>query len=114
MVDLNALIPADSGLQVQYPTWIDEKGVISAQGVLRAGPSTGDTRALLLIPVGACDPRELSAAIKALSARAPAAQAAGGAAQPVSLRERNGRIDPRWLRPLSPAQLRSRVQQPSD
>jgi probable HAF family extracellular repeat protein len=114
MVDLNALIPADSGLQVQYPTWIDEEGVISAQGVLTAGASTGDTRALLLIPVGACDPAELSAAVKALSARTPAAVPAGVTAEPVSLRDPNGRIDPRWLRPLSPAQLRSMVQQPSD
>ena len=114
MVDLNALIPADSGLQVQYPTWIDEEGVISAQGVLTAGASTGDTRALLLIPVGACDPAELSAAVKALSARTPAAVPAGVTAEPVSLRDPNGRIDPRWLRPLSPAQLRSMVQQPTD
>lgn len=81
--------------------------------MLTAGPSTGDTRALLLIPVGACDPGELIAAVKALSARSPAVEAAGGMAAPVSLRDRNGRIDPRWLRPLSPAQLRGMVQQPS-
>jgi probable HAF family extracellular repeat protein len=114
MVDLNALIPADSGLQVQYPTWIDEDGVISAQGVLTAGASSGDTRALLLIPAGACDPDDLSAAVKALSAKSPSADATGGTAKPASLRDRNGRIEPRWLRPLSPAQLRHMVQHSSD
>jgi probable HAF family extracellular repeat protein len=114
MVDLNALIPADSGVQVQFPTWIDEDGVISAQGVLTAGASSGDTRALLLIPAGACDPSDLSAAVKALSAKSPSADAAGGTAKPASLRDRNGRPDSRWLRPLSPAQLRDMMQHSSD
>lgn len=114
MVDLDALIPADSGLQLQYANWIDDDGVIYAQAVLTAGESSGDTRAVLLIPAGECDRGELSAAVKVLSAKSPSGDAATGTARPASIRGRNGRIDPRWLRPLSPAQLREMMQRSSD
>jgi probable HAF family extracellular repeat protein len=113
MVDLNALIPADSGLQLDYANWIDDDGVIAAQGVLTAGSSSGDTRAVLLIPAGDCDPLDLSAAVKALAARAASAAAVATSGKLI-LRDGNWRIDRMWLRATSPAQLRSRIQNSSD
>jgi probable HAF family extracellular repeat protein len=70
MVDLNALVPADSVIQLTYAGWINEEGEIAAQGVLTA---SGDTRAVLLIPDRDCDD-ECEAAITAnqqIAARAP-------------------------------------------
>jgi probable HAF family extracellular repeat protein len=115
MVDLNALIPADSGLQLQNANWLDDEGVIYTQAVLTAGRSSDDSRAVLLIPAGECDPGDLSAAVKALSAKSPSADVAGETtARPANLRDRNGRIDPMWLRPMSPAQLRNMMQHSSE
>jgi hypothetical protein len=114
MVDLNALIPADSGLQLLYATWIDDDGVISVQAVSTAGASSGDYRAVLLIPAGVCDPGDLSAALKALAAKSATAAAAVATSSKLSLRDGNGRIDPMWLRPLSPAKLHNLMQHPTD
>jgi hypothetical protein len=70
---------------------------------------------VLLIPAGECDPGDLRAAVKALSAKSPSADVAGGTtARAANLRDRNGSIDPRWLRPLSPAQMRNMMQHSSD
>jgi probable HAF family extracellular repeat protein len=112
MVDLNALIPADSGLQLLEANWINGDGVISAQAVLTAGGNSGDSRAVLLIPAGICDPSDLTsppvrAAVGAPQARAAAAVTAGAAI----LRTADGRIDPMWMRPVSSAQLRRKLQQ---
>jgi len=61
MVDLNMLIPADSGIRLQYAGSMNESGEIAAQGILTA---TGDKRAVLLVPDGDCDD-ECEAAILA-------------------------------------------------
>jgi probable HAF family extracellular repeat protein len=115
MVDLNALIPADSGLQLQYANWINDDGVISAQGVLTAGSGSGDTRAVLLIPAGACDPKDLrSSAVKARTVISPSADANGTTqTKRAIIAARDGRIKPMWLRPISPTQLRSMLQNAS-
>ena len=46
MADLNALIPADSAVQLVAAVGLNEKGEIVAQGML----PNGDTHAFLLIP----------------------------------------------------------------
>jgi hypothetical protein len=81
---------------------------------LTTGASSGHSRAVLLIPAGVCDPDDLSAAVKALAAKSLSAAAAGGTSSKLSLRDDNGRIDLMWLRPMSPAQLRSRIQNSAD
>jgi probable HAF family extracellular repeat protein len=109
MVDLNALIPADAGVQLQAASWINDDGVISAQAVLTGGSSAGDSRAVLLIPVGACAPRELqSAAVRVAAARLGSADAADGPkSRPVLLSASS-----MWRRPASPAQLRGAMHLP--
>jgi probable HAF family extracellular repeat protein len=73
MVDLNLLIPADSGIQLVSADWINENGDIAAQGVLTAN---GDTRAVFLIPEGGCN-NECEAAISASQHQAELAAQAG-------------------------------------
>jgi probable HAF family extracellular repeat protein len=51
IVDLDMLIPADSGIQLTSADWINEEGVIAAQGVL----TSGAIRAVLLVPDHDCD-----------------------------------------------------------
>jgi len=115
MVDLNALIPADSGVQLAEANWINDEGVIAAQAVLTTGLSAGDSRAVLLIPAGECDPNDLrSPAVKALTAMAPSADDLRAKSKPAVLGARNGRVNPMWLRPFSSARLRSRIEHPSD
>jgi probable HAF family extracellular repeat protein len=99
IVDLDTLIPADSGIQLEFAAWINEKGVIAAQGVLTA---SGETRAVLLIPQGECD-NECEAAIAANqwnAAEAP--QVVGGAKMTAAYKAllRTGR-----LRPIAPARV---------
>jgi uncharacterized membrane protein len=103
MVDLNALIPADAEVQLEAASWINDDGVISAQAVLTAGSSAGDSRAVLLIPVGVCDPGELqSAAVRVAAARLRSADAADGTKSRPALLS----ASTMWRRPASPAQLR--------
>jgi probable HAF family extracellular repeat protein len=52
MVDLDTLIPSDSGIQLSTANWITERGEIAAQATLTKG---GAYRAVLLIPDGDCD-----------------------------------------------------------
>ena len=48
MIDLNTLVPPDSGVQLTFEaSLINERGEIAAQGVL----ADGDTHAFVLIPV---------------------------------------------------------------
>jgi probable HAF family extracellular repeat protein len=106
MVELNALIPADAGLQLEEANWINDDGVIAAQAVLTAGSSTGDSRAVLLIPAGECDPSDLSSAAVDTTV--------GAQSKPAILSARNGRMNPMWLRPVSSTQLRNTMQHPSN
>jgi probable HAF family extracellular repeat protein len=52
IVDLDTLIPSNSGVQLQYAGWINDNGEIAAQAVLTEG---GAYRAVLLIPDSDCD-----------------------------------------------------------
>jgi hypothetical protein len=52
--------------------------------------------------------------IKALAAKSLSVATAGGTSSKFSFRDSNGRIDPRWLRPMSPAQVRNMMQHSSD
>jgi probable HAF family extracellular repeat protein len=52
MVDLETLIPSDSGIELATANWITERGEIAAQATLTTG---GAYRAVLLIPDGDCD-----------------------------------------------------------
>jgi len=49
IVDLNSLIPANSGIQLQFAEWINDNGEIAGNGTLT---DNGYFRAFLLIP---CD-----------------------------------------------------------
>jgi len=51
MVDLNTLIPSNSGLQLTIALYINDRGEIAANGTL----ANGDQHAFLLIPCGAGD-----------------------------------------------------------
>jgi uncharacterized membrane protein len=55
LVDLNTLIPSDSGVMLTSAGWINEDGVIAAQAVLTAGNNSGASRTVLLFPNGDCD-----------------------------------------------------------
>jgi probable HAF family extracellular repeat protein len=77
IVDLNTLVPPNSGLQLTLGGYINERGEITAEGVL----SSGDTHAALLIPcdenhpgVDGCDYSlvEATAVTSAASALRPA------------------------------------------
>jgi probable HAF family extracellular repeat protein len=118
MVDLNTLIPGDSGIDLQFGSWIDEDGVIAAQGVLTSGSNMGDNRAVLLIPNGQCD-AEVQAAraavLKNMSAARSSANATGAALMKggALLRGPDGRVNPMFLKPVSPAVLQSEFQDQS-
>jgi probable HAF family extracellular repeat protein len=51
MTDLNALIPADSGLSIISASNINDRGQISGMATVVSGPNTGDIHAFLLTPV---------------------------------------------------------------
>ena len=68
MVDLDTLIPSTAGIQLTSANWINDDGVIAAQGVLIAGSDMGASRAVLLIPDGECDPAAQAAAQAEISA----------------------------------------------
>jgi probable HAF family extracellular repeat protein len=52
MVELEMLIPSDSGIQLSSANWINERGEIAVQATVTKG---GAGRAVLLIPDGDCD-----------------------------------------------------------
>ena len=52
IVDLDSLIPSDSGLELIGAGWINESGVIAAQAILTAGDNIGANPAVLLFPDG--------------------------------------------------------------
>jgi probable HAF family extracellular repeat protein len=102
MVDLNSLIPADSGLQLLAANWIDDDGVIAAQAVVTAGDASGASRAVLLIPAGECSARLPSASANHEAAtRVSAAKLPRGA----FLHTAEGRVNPLVVRPFDPAKL---------
>jgi hypothetical protein len=102
MVDLNALIPADAGLQLQAAAWINDDGVIAAEAELTAGASARDSRAVLLIPAGGCNPAELQSTVERLAAsRLRSADAAGGTKSQSALLSASAV----WRRPFPIAQL---------
>jgi probable HAF family extracellular repeat protein len=99
MVDLNSLIPADSGFELESANWIDEDGVIAAQAILTAGPDAGASRAVLLYPTGECRDAAPAAAPNntatgPVSREAKAAASAGSALHPADVRRP---LDPRKL-----------------
>jgi probable HAF family extracellular repeat protein len=110
MVDLNSLIPSTSGLELTGAGWINESGVIVAEAILTAGVDSGAQRAVLLFPDGkyqgdggvASSPGLDNAAIS------PVNQTTAKALRttPFFMTE-DGRVDPRFLRPFSPAMLKS-------
>jgi probable HAF family extracellular repeat protein len=111
MLDLNTLIPDDADIELQYAEWINEEGLIAVQGVLTTGTHMGDTRAVLLIPNGPCDPGVQAVRAAALNGTAAARQSAAtdGPVRGASLRGPDGRVNPMFLKPVPPAVLRSAI-----
>jgi probable HAF family extracellular repeat protein len=101
MQDLNALIPAEFGIALLGASWIDDNGVIAAQGVLTSGPDSGASRAVLLFPTSefAAAPEHLNAAASSISATSRAKKLS-----PLYLPD--GRVNPIVRRPFAPAKLR--------
>jgi probable HAF family extracellular repeat protein len=94
MVDLNTLIPPDSPFHLYSASFIDDRGVIAAFGVL----ANGDTHALLLIPcdehhpgVEGCD-YSLVEANTAVPQNSPAVRDASSRTLPPSLQRRMSRM----------------------
>jgi probable HAF family extracellular repeat protein len=114
MLDLNTLIPGDVGIELQYAAWINEEGMIAAQGVLTTGSHQGDTRAVLLIPSGPCDPGVQAARAAALQSVVTARQSATTVAPRTLFRGPDGRVNPVFLTPVSLAVLRSQIQKQSE
>jgi hypothetical protein len=110
MVDLDTLIPSNSGIQLQSANWINEDGEIAAQAILT--PS-GAQRAVLLIPNGRWD-SEAEASSAALRDAARPSQPTGTpgqASKKGALRINDaGRLNPMLLRPFSPAVLLDKAQ----
>jgi probable HAF family extracellular repeat protein len=107
MVDLNSLIPADSGLEIQSANWIDEDGVIAAQAIVTSGSAMGASRAVLLYPTGESRDGVQSAAVS--TPAAPAAAAAARARSGAFLRGPDGRVNPMLRRPFDPQKLLGRT-----
>lgn len=101
IVDLDMLIPADSGIQLKSADWINEHGEIAAQGVLT---TTGDARAVLLIPDRDCDD-ECEAAIMASKQKAELASQAAGTPKLTEAQKAQLRI---FGRLIAPARMRER------
>jgi probable HAF family extracellular repeat protein len=107
MVDLDTLIPSTAGIQLTSANWINDDGVIAAQGVLIAGANMGATRAVLLIPTGECDP--------ATRATAPSAELASRSlSKSAIVFGAAGRLDPMFFKPFSPAALLRKTQTQSN
>jgi probable HAF family extracellular repeat protein len=109
MVDLNTLIPSNSGIQLQSANWINEDGEIAAQAVLTA---SGAGRAVLLIPHGEDSDAQASSAVLKDAARARQSTDTSGRTlkKGILLSNDAGRLNPMFLRPFSPAMLRNKTQ----
>jgi len=116
MLDLDTLIPSAAGIQLQFANWINDEGVIAAQGILTAGSDMGATRAVLLIPNGECDPAAQAAAQVEMSAVAgPSAELASrSSSKPAIVFGAGGRLDPMFFKPFSPAALSKKMQTPAN
>ena len=114
MVDLNTLIPPDLGLELQSAAWINDDGVIAAQAVLTQGANAGAQRAVLLFPDGESESNEAVASPRgadkaAISSFANQATGKTLRTAPVFM-TKDGRVDPRFLRPFSVEMMRRKVQ----
>jgi probable HAF family extracellular repeat protein len=119
MVDLDTLIPSDAGIELTSANWISDDGVIAAQGFLLAGSDMGATRAVLLIPNGECDPAAQAAAALAAQMRGAARPSADESRASTSRKTAlvlgaDGRVDPMFFKPFSPAALRSKIRAQSN
>ncbi|HTB88048.1 MAG TPA: hypothetical protein VK743_08855 [Steroidobacteraceae bacterium] len=115
ILDLDTLIPSAAGIQLTSANWINDDGVIAAQGVLVSGSDTGATRAVLLIPDGECDPAVQPAAAQGvITAAAQLSSATLGAARKPLIFGADGRIDPMFFKPFSMSALRRKIQAQSN
>jgi hypothetical protein len=112
--DLNTLIPAGSGLELESANWMNDDGVIAAQAVLTDGGNSGDSRAVLLIPVGEClgNAQAASSATFQRSTTAPLSNDVTITAPkaPPIVKAKDGRLNRMLLRPFSPAKLQGTKQ----
>ena len=110
MVNLNSLIPSTSGLELIGAGWINESGTIVAQAILTAGVNSGAQRAVLLFPDGKY---QGDGGVASSSGADNAAISAVNQTTATTLRTtpffmaEDGRVDPRFLQPFSPAMLKS-------
>lgn len=115
MQDLNALIPAGAGLELESADWINDSGVIAAQAVLTEGPNAGTTRAVLLIPSANWSGAASSAVIATPKPAAGAARPSDSASvilkRKALLYTADGRLNLMVLRPFDPKKLISAAQQ---
>lgn len=118
MIDLDTLIPSNAGIELTSANWIDDDGVIAAQGLLVAGSEMGATRAVLLIPYGECDPAVQAAAAQTAQIGVAAQPSAENAVRTLGKSAfvfgTDGRLDPMFFRPFSPAALRNKIQRQSN
>ena len=102
-MDLNSLIPSTSGLELIGAGWVNESGVIAAQAILTAGVNSGAQRAVLLFPNGKY---QGDGGVPSISSVADDTTAKTLRTTPFFMTD-DGRVDPRFLRPFSPAMLKS-------
>jgi probable HAF family extracellular repeat protein len=116
LLDLNTLISGDVDIELQDAAWINERGMIAAQGILTKGSHLGEARAVLLIPNGPCDPGVQAARAAALNSMAALRQSAGtsGVKTGALFRSPDGRVNPVLMKPVSPDVLRSEIQKRSE
>ena len=116
MLDLETLIPSASGIQLTSANWINDYGVIAAQGVLVSGSDTGATRAVLLIPNGECDPAVQAEAAQDAGSRTAAqlSSVTPAAAKKPLVFGTDGQIDPMFFKPFSMSALRRKIQAQSN
>jgi probable HAF family extracellular repeat protein len=113
MTDLDTLLPSGSGLQLQSANWITDDGIIGAQAVITAGANSGAIRAVLLIPDDECDSNNdaaLSSDVAVASAVAAQSNVAASPKKALQLKTEDGRLNPVFLRPFSPLELRKKMQ----
>jgi probable HAF family extracellular repeat protein len=109
LVDLNTLIPSDSGVMLTSAGWINEDGVIAAQAVLTAGSNSGASRAVILIPNGDCDEGTVVTSSTAAreSASSPTVNMQRGAP---FYKTGDGRVNPMFQRPFSLELMRRKTE----
>jgi probable HAF family extracellular repeat protein len=110
MIDLDTLIPTDAGIELTSASWINDDGVIAAQATFVAGSDMGAARAVLLIPNGECDP-----AAQAAQAAQPSFKTAVASSRKFAVfLGADGRVDPMFFKPFSPAALRNKIRAQSN